>query len=204
MPSLKRFAQGDRVVHARRPQWGSGVVKKADNITHDGEPAQRLTIEFANHGRVVLNTALAQLNPKEAEQAMTMNITKEKGWLDELEHAQGKKTHELWELPDDVSNPFASEKARLLATLDTYRWSTEARSLIDWAVTQTGLDDPMTRYTRQELEQNFQRFSHRRDQHLKELVQNIKRLGQKQLLHQVMSQAKNPAARDALKKAMRF
>lgn len=203
MSTNVRFDQGDVVVHPKRPQWGSGIVRQTTRITHQGQSAQRLIIDFANHGRVTLNTAIAQLTAKDASKAMSTNTT-DKGWLEELEHAQGFKTHELWELPDTTTNPFASERARLLATLDTYRWSTEARSLIDWAVTQTGLNDPMTKYTRQELEQNFQRFAHKRDQHLKELVQNIKRLGEKQVLQQVMSEVKLPAAREALKKATRF
>lgn len=192
------------MIHPKRPQWGTGVVKRAEAIRHDGQAAQRLAIDFPNHGRVNLNTAVAQLQTKDESQTMTANATGEgKGWLDQLEHDQGLKKHELWELPDAMTDPFATEKMRLLATLDSYRYSTEARSLIDWAVAQTGLNDPMTRYTRQELEQNFQRFARNREQHLKELVRNIKRLGQQKMIQQVMSQITANDAREALKKAVR-
>lgn len=199
-----RFAVGDRVVHPKRPQWGAGVIKRAEAIRHQGQAAQRLAIDFPNHGRVNINTAVATLQLKDEKQTMTLNATGEgKGWLDQLEKDQGLKKHELWELPDTMTDPFATEKMRLLATLESYQYSTEARSLIDWAVAQTGLDDPMTRYTRQELEQNFQRFARNREQHLKELVRNIKRLGQSKMVQQVMSQITDVPAREALKKAVR-
>ena len=219
MSNNNRFDRGDIVSHPKRPQWGAGVVRDVSVITHEGRPAQRLTIDFANHGRVVINTGVAALVPKdqvdssssaplrfahssEVSNTMTANGT-QKGWLDQLEQARGLKQHELWELPDDMTDPFSTEWARLVATLRSFQYSTEARSLIDWAVAQTGLDDPMTRYTRQELEQNFQRFAHNRDQHLKELVRSMKRMGEQKLLQQTMSQLQNAAAREALKKAIR-
>lgn len=204
LSTIQRFEPGDLVSHPKRPQWGGGVVKKADAIHHQGQRVQRLTVDFANHGRVVINTAVATLLAKKETNSMTANATgKDKGWLDQLEQTQGLKSHELWELPDAMTDPFATESMRLTATLESYRHSTEARSLIDWAITQTGLDDPMTRYTRQELEQNFQRFARNRDQHLKELVRNMKRMGQQNQIQQVMSKLPDATARDALKKALR-
>ena len=50
-------------------------------------------------------------------------------------------------------DPFSSATERLKATLDNFRFNAQARPLIDWAIAQTGLDDPLTLYTRQELEQ---------------------------------------------------
>ena len=36
---------------------------------------------------------------------------------------------------------------------------------------QTGLDDPLTRFNRHELEEHYKRWSHEREQHLKRLLQ---------------------------------
>ena len=44
------------------------------------------------------------------------------------------RCHKLWHLPEAMTDPFASLGARLSATLDSYRFSTDPKSLIDWAV----------------------------------------------------------------------
>jgi hypothetical protein len=41
---------------------------------------------------------------------------------------------------------------------------------VDWAVAQTGLDDPLSRFSRQELEQHFSRYVTERDAHLGRLL----------------------------------
>lgn len=212
------YQRGDRVVHPRRPEWGAGVVRQAQTITHQGQQAQRLAVDFPNRGRVTLNTAVAPLKPAntdtESKQETLTDMTRTRtaslsstevgsGWLEQLEQATRNRSHELWELPEQMTDPFASTQSRLDATLDSYRFSTEARSLIDWACMQTGLDDPLTKYTRQELEQAFPRFARDRDQHLASLVRQIKRNGRQALLSETLQTTRHPAARAALTKAMR-
>ncbi|MFA9479207.1 hypothetical protein ACERK3_13020 [Phycisphaerales bacterium AB-hyl4] len=125
------------------------------------------------------------------------------GWLEQLEQATRNRSHELWELPDTMTDPFASTRSRLQATLESYRFSTDARSLIEWATMQTGLNDPLTKYTRQELEQAFPRFARDRDQHLSSLVRQIKRNGNAAVLNETLQATRQPAARTALAKAIR-
>ncbi|MEX0744723.1 MAG: DUF3553 domain-containing protein [Phycisphaeraceae bacterium] len=222
------FQRGDRVVHPRRPEWGAGTVRQTQRIVHQGASAQRLTIDFSTRGRVVLNTAVAPLTRDDARPTAPATRTEKEpqmtrtrsnstrtatpgtpgsdvgsGWLEQLEQATRNRSHELWELPDAMSDPFASAARRLEATLETFRFSTDARSLIDWAVLQTGLDDPLSKYTRQELEQAFPRFARDRDQHLQSLVRQLKRSGQAQLLNDSLKTARHPAARSALAKAIR-
>ena len=48
---------------------------------------------------------------------------------------------------------------------------------MDWAVAQTGLDDPLTRFTRQELEQRFDRWAFERDTYLAKLLQEARTSG---------------------------
>lgn len=204
--SANAFKRGDAVVHPRRPEWGTGTVRSAQTIVHDGRPAQRLTVDFANRGRVVLNTAAAPLSAKGTHHAMTQTASSTphpKGWLDQLEAQNNGKTHELWELPEALTDPFSSDAQRLTATLETFRFSTEPRALIDWAVQQTGLDDPLTKYTRQELEQAFPRFARDRDQHLQQLVRTFKQRNDRATLLLAKDQARWPEAKKALEKAIK-
>lgn len=202
MNQIDRYQQGDVVTHPRRPEWGQGVVKTAQAIVHEGSAAQRLSIEFANHGRVVINTAVAPLAPKGYKQTMGSSIAASRGWLDQLERSNSN-SHELWELPEALTDVFSSDLQRLTATLDSYKFTTEPRPLIDWAVIQTGMNDPLTKYTRHDLEQAFARFARNRDQHLKELIRQLKRNGKHQTLVQARSQCKVLAGQSALERAMR-
>src|SRR5690606_10247777 len=97
-----------------------------------------------------INTAVAPLAPKgNQDQTMSRTFTptsnSEAGWLTKLEKATGNRSDELWSLPEAMTDPFANLARRLDATLDSYRFNTTARSLIDWAVVQTGLDDPLSK-----------------------------------------------------------
>ncbi len=222
-----RFAAGDAVAHATRPEWGIGRVRKAEVTTHNGTQAQRLTVDFPNRGRVTLDASVAPLrlaDPQETPRQDAASdpdfLTPRKnsmsssgfalsnnagGWLAELESRAngGKQSHELWDLPDELSDPFLSDEARLKATLETYKYSTEPRSLIEWAQRQTGLDDPLTRYTRTDMEQAFPRFARDRDNHLKDLVRQLKRAGRQQAVEQVRNKCQIPAAVSAVDRALR-
>lgn len=215
----ERFKPGDRVIHTRRPEWGLGVVNQARTIIHDGVEAQQLVVTFANYGRVTLNTALAHLSP--SPQAMDQTAMKTthssqaygssagsdttKGWLDTLERSRNGEDA-FWRLPESLTDPFISIAKRLAATLETFRYGTDAyhaRNVLEWAIAQTGLSDPMTRYTRQELEQGFRRFLRLRDQHLVELVRAIKRQGRLDVLEECLRNTPYPQARAALERAMK-
>lgn len=214
------YQRGDVVTHPRRPEWGQGTVREARPITHQGQSAQRLAVDFANKGRVVINTAVATLSPKGLDVPMTRTSAPTApassdaaakpasasggGWLSALERANGSEKHELWDLTGPMTDPFATLSQRLEATLDSYKFSTEPRSLIDWAVVQTGLDDPLSKYTRSEMEQAFGRFARDRDQHLHSLIRQLKRKGEAAVLNQMLSRLRLPAAKSALQKAMRY
>ena len=122
------------------------------------------------------------------------------GWLNDLEGSTGK--NELWDLPDELTNPFASISERLQATLQTYKYSTEPKALFDWAVRQTGLDDPLSKYNRHELEQAFPRFARDRDAHLRDMVRQIKRADGYAILKDA-GKGLFPAGQSALDRAIR-
>ena len=258
------FQRGDRVSHAARPEWGTGVVDRADPAEFQGKPAQKLVVTFAQRGRVTLTTAVAPLvlastaarnlagasatsprnspqissripprstprdfaadpsppglfdapaqdpimTPARSPSASSSRSGEPRGWLAQLEQKAGSTPgfnnhHELWALPHNLSDPFLSDQDRLQHTLDTFRYSTEPRRLIDWAVVQTGLPDPLTKYTRHELEQGFARYARDRDLHLREMVRLLKRSGKHGMLEYFTRNAPTPTAREALQRAIR-
>ena len=203
MADPQSYRRGDQVYHTKRPEWGLGEVDHAFSITHEGKPAQRLTVTFRHKGRVTLNTAVAPLATKETETPMTRtnsNASTNGGWLASLESDGGD---ELSHMPPAASDLFSSLEQRLAATLDTFRFSTEPRSLIEWAVAQTGLEDPLTRFTRHELEEGFQRFEHNRRTHLKKLVGELRREAKADVVNNALKNARHPGVADALRKAAR-
>jgi hypothetical protein len=214
------FQRGDRVVHPRKPEWGDGEVRAVQRITHQGQPAQRVTVQFANEGRKVINTAVAPLQAKDqatpaaATSASTSSGSKDSdmttthssgstgGWIESLERSVKSNQNELWDLPEAMTDPFSSFARQLEATLESYRFSTEPRALIEWAVMQTGLNDPLSRYSRPELEEAFPGFARNRDKHLKDLVRRIKQAGETDVLHQARNKTRIAEAKKALDKAM--
>ena len=211
------FKVGDKVAHPKKPEWGTGVVVDARPASHNGIEAQRLRVDFANKRNTTINTAIAplvsgeQLNqsfkptPKGLGQDMSMSTNASNlgsGWLDELEGANGGK-RELWDLPQGCDDPFSSDEEQLDCTLDTFKYSTDPGPLFQWAVVQTGLDDPLTKYTRVELEQAFPRYTRDRDNRLFELVRMMKRNGQLDLLRKKAQSCPHRAGRQLLEKAIR-
>lgn len=214
MAEALTFHRGDRVVHPRRPEWGAGVVNQADIVTQDGRQTQRLTVTFKNHGRVVINTAVAPLQPAHnitQDSNHSMNATRQPvsrtphdgGWLAALERNGKPKGSEMWALPASFSDPFVNDAVRLQSVLDSFRFGLDARSLIDWAIAQTGIDDPLSKYTRHDLEQAYQHYARDRELHLRDMVRNMKRAGQQTVLEQAMSRCRIQEARAALSRAMR-
>lgn len=217
------FKVGDKVAHPNKPEWGRGVVKQAQPATHEGIQAQRLRVDFANKPNTTINTAIAPLvsggamenqpgnptRPKGFGQDMSMSANTDKltdkmgaGWLDQLEGKAGGKA-ELWDLPEACNDPFSSDEEQLDATLDTFKYSTDPGPLFQWAVVQTGLDDPLTKHTRVELEQAFPRYARDRDNRLFELVRQMKRNGEIDLLRKKAQHCPHRAGRQLLEKAIR-
>ena len=234
--TLTVFEKGDRVAHPKRPEWGTGTVKDVQKIMHEGRSAQRLTIDFANKGKAVLNSAMAPLERRgiarvaAAPQSGNYNGSASKlwaghpdqhtddadrtrpaddrdaadrdNWLDELEGKTARSREELWQLNDAMTDAFRSPEDRLKAILDSYRYSTDPKSILVWATAQTGHDDPLSHYTRTDLEQAFPRFARERDQQLRTLVRDFKRKGQLRQVRKCM-RGILPAAQSALDKAIR-
>lgn len=175
----ERFRFGDRVRHLGRPEWGIGNVTRAEVFREAGIECQRVTIRFPNGGLKVLVTSHAPLEripadggaPPSDSEGPTLGHwagIAEGDWLAPV--ARKKIDEAMITLPQKVRDPFLTLAQRIAATLELYRFGRTGGSLIDWAVAQTGLDDPLTRFNRHELERYFDRWALELDAHLGRLV----------------------------------
>ena len=105
--------------------------------------------------------------------------------------ARKKVDETMIALDADVRDPFSSLRRRLTLTLDLYRFQRVGRALIDWAVAQSGLSDPLSRFTRHELEQLFDRWAEHRDSHLHRLLKEAQ--GDATLTQELVASALAPA-----------
>ncbi|HYE03160.1 MAG TPA: DUF3553 domain-containing protein [Phycisphaerales bacterium] len=173
-----QWSFGDRVVHAKRPEWGAGVVTAAQSIVDDGAPAQRLTIRFDRGGLKTLSTSHAELEPAAARPALGEQAPDQADpRTDAGPGGPDPKAAEavLTRVPEAASDPFVPLAERLRNTLALYRFTDAGGSLLDWAAAQSGLKDPLSRFNRHELELLFKKFAFARDEHLKKLVLDARR-----------------------------
>jgi len=180
--TVQRFEYGDAVRHQARPEWGIGTVTSAQDVPGPGPTVQRLTIRFPNAGLKTVTTEYARLERVERrsgagdESGMDVwQVSSEEGWLRGV--AAQKVEERMSALPPDARDPFQSIARRLAFTLDLFRFDRTGRGVVDWAVAQTGLDDPLSRFTRHELEVYFDRWLHALRAHLAELVEEARREG---------------------------
>ncbi len=172
------FRSGEVLMHADRPEWGVGTVLEAQPVVQEGQAAQRLRIRFERVGVKTLSTLYAKLRKAEQTANPAVGSSEQRSntptsWLDELEAESPEQT--LSRLPDAATDPFAPVRDRLRETLRLYRFEPSGASLIDWAATQSGLADPLTRFNRQELEAFFPRFAEARQSHLRSLIAEARR-----------------------------
>jgi len=174
------FEFGDRVRLCRRPEWGIGSVVKVEPAMLNGTRSHSVSIRFANQGIKVLNTAVAEIELVSHEHVEALADAKahpmvqwhkisENDWLAPI--AQRKIQEVMVSLPENVRDAFCSIKQRLKQTLDLFRFERTGGSLIEWAIAQSGLDDPLSRFTRQELELLFDRWMTYRQDHLLKMLQ---------------------------------
>lgn len=194
--STSAWKVGDRVVHAGRPEWGVGSVTSAESAMHNGHACQRLAIRFERAGPKTISTAFADLRHPDAAPSLDKKLSDAAG-LDGFDH--GKAVSLLGDLPDEATDPFISISARLNNTLNLYRFTGTGGSLLDWAAAQTGIGDPLSRFSRHELEQGFDRFRMNLEQHLRRLVQDAKKK-EPETIAAAMAKAV-PAGQQALKRA---
>lgn len=181
MPQLEReWNVGSKVRHTERPEWGVGVVTAAQSLVQEGIRCQRLTVRFDKVGSKTLSTAFANLMgatesfthaPMSSSGSDTMSTT------DSILNLESKAATEetFLRIPEAASDPFSTLPKRAAATLALYRFTPSGASLLDWAVMQSGMRDPLSRYNRHELETLFNRFRQNLDNHARKTLKELKK-----------------------------
>ena len=192
---MTQFAPNDQLRHPGKPEWGTGTVLTAQSATHEGKPCQRLTVRFSGAGKKTINTGFAKLVPlgnpaqddtPKADSAPQSPKKPAQRPAAPPPQAQATPANEpppekplviarLQGLPAGLADPFRSIEDRLAATFTAYRYRPGDRTLLEWAVAQTGLADPLSVLSRHELEEHYTTFRIRLDQHLKALLDEARR-----------------------------
>jgi hypothetical protein len=193
MPQTQ-WKRGDRLVHAARPEWGVGEVTSVQAGTDNGKATQTLTVRFTRAGSKTLSAPPAPLEPAEEVAPLDRALAERAGFAE-----QAAVEEVMTVVPERARDPFASMAERLRFTLDLYRFTESGAPLIDWAAAQSGLADPLSRFSRHELEQLFSRFRLNLDNHLRNLVDQVRR-SDPGLLEKAAAEAP-PEARFALRRA---
>jgi len=173
---------GQRVRHGKRHEWGTGSIIKIEVITREGRPDRRIWIRFPNVGEKTVLASMAELEHVEGETASAagasgptladLHAQSDGGWLGQI--SKHKPEHIMMALPDAVTDPFLPLRRRLQNALALYRFDSGPR-LIEWAVAQSGLNDPLSQFSRHDLEGFFQRWRFALDAQLGRLLQEARR-----------------------------
>jgi hypothetical protein len=203
------FTAGDVVRHQRRPEWGFGTVQRVEVLRRGSGNDQRLWIRFANAGLKTLLASASELETVRSadgtlvagdDTLVARELRGETGWLGEI--SKRKPEDAMAALPAEASNPFLSASRRLEFVLSLYRFEPQTR-LIDWAVAQSGLGDPLSRFSRHELEQFFQLWAFERDAALQRLLADQEFRGRPEVVQRIAAKAA-PAAQAAIRRIQSF
>lgn len=170
---------GDRVVHSSKPEWGVGIVSTSSMGDHEGTPCQRLVIRFDRAGLKTVSTAFADIRPAGNQVGVVTEkesiAARDDGAENPIHKATQREIQDIMtRIPEPARDPFATPAQRLKATLSLYRFTNTGGPLIDWAVMQSGLSDPLTKFTRHELEDFFGFFEKILWKHLGKMVREAR------------------------------
>lgn len=181
-------------------------VKKISTAFATLVPAETATrlVEYAQSGGADDIKQHNRLNGNGSGGSMPGNanvtVTKDDEFLAKLRGVpvESDMRARMAKIPDDASNPFADALARFKFTLNLYRFAPTGGSLLDWAVMQSGLSDPLSRFNRHELEKFFEAFAVARDNHLKKVAFEAKK--QDPVQTSMIARQALPAAQQALRR----
>jgi hypothetical protein len=211
MQALKTMTSiefGDRVIHPKFPEWGSGAVIKIENTPVNGEPSTRVTVRFAHAGLKKFVGDSIPLDVMLDEHAMPGDRDCKRPAIAEVEdlersgltQAVEQKLEEImFNIPLSCRDPFNTIEHRMRRTLDLYKYDMSGKGLMEWAMAQTGMDDPLTRFNRTELEVYFKQYSFLLKQHLSKLMSEM--CSDKELLQSLLAEAPEGARRAVAKLA---
>ncbi len=179
---MTKITFGDRVRHPEFPEWGTGSVVKVENSAINSKPTSCVSVRFSSAGLKKFSGECIPLELLESNHEMPVDRDYKRPAIAEVEdlekaglsNAVEQKLLEIMlAIPMACRDPFNSQEYRFRKTLDLYKYDLSGRGLMEWAMSQTGMDDPLTRFNRTELEVYFKQFARDRDQHLSKLLREL-------------------------------
>lgn len=159
---------GATVRNPARPEWGDGRVVAIQPVAGSAPPAFRVTVQFHVGRKTMVVPPGRLIAPPDEQRAPA-------GWIDKL--SGNTIDDRLQRLPDDVLRAFGTPRQRLDAVLPWYAFSEAPEDLLRWARKLTGMPDPLTHWSRDELTRAFETFTRERDAHLRSLAGLLRHTG---------------------------
>lgn len=152
---VNRELVGRKVINAGRTDWGAGVVQKVERAGGpDDSPVYRVIVQFTGARRTLLAPPARLIEPRAEEE-------RQAGWLDTL--AGRTIDDRLKRVPDELLRVLGTPRQKLDALLPLYEYDEEPKTLTRWARAQTGVGDPLSQWSRDELTLAFASFRADRD-----------------------------------------
>lgn len=158
---------GRKVSVVGKPDWGTGIVRRIQTTTINGATQHRVSIQFNQGIKVLVAPPARLIDPLDEPQR------KEAGWIEQI--GGGSLDARLRELPDSAVQVLGTIPQRLDAVLPYYARMSDGKDLIRWARRQTGVGDPLSQWSRDELEVAHGVFCNERDAHLRNLCALLKK-----------------------------
>ena len=157
---------GQKIRSAARPEWGEGQVLRVQPVRNaDGSAAHRVSVQFQTGHRTLLvpPARLAAAGPEPERQA---------GWLTGL--AKTTLDDQLRSLPKETIEVLGTPVQRMQALVPLFGLRDEPAALQRWACSQTGVTDPLSHWTRDELHIAFDAFCADRDAYFRAAAARVK------------------------------
>ncbi len=181
---------------AARPEWGNGAVLTVKSVNVGGQAAHRVSVQFATGHRVLMVPPARLVAPQA--------LSQEEAPATWLETIAGRTPDDLLRLlPAAATEVLGGPGARLAALAPFYEIDPESeKELLRWAKGQSGVPDPLTRWTRDELQSAFRAFCIERDDHLRGLLATLKQARGQEAVDDALA-AVPPAARRVMLAVLR-
>lgn len=155
---ISRALVGQKVQVPGRADWGVGVVQNVQTTEASGAAQHRITVRFAHGTKALLSPPARLIAPQDEPQ-------RQSGWLEAM--GGGTLDAKLRGVPESITQVLGTIRQRLSMLATAYSYEDEPRSLVKWARAQTGVGDPLSHWSRDELGAAFAAYCSERDAHVR-------------------------------------
>lgn len=193
-PIIDAALVGKKVCVPARLDWGAGVVLRVATAMVQDAPQHRVVVQFPHATRTLLVPPARIDWPRDDPQRS------DAGWIGTI--GSNSLDDRLRRVSDDVLHVLGGIRARLAAVYPLFEVRDDEKGILAWARRQTGVGDPLTQWTRDELSDAFAAFCTERDAHLRGLAARLVLAEGKDALQAELA-ALEPDARARVEAALR-